>query len=105
MVAAVYNFVFKLLSLSWLTGPIFEKELRVSSRRRRNYVLRFAYLVLLTIFLVLFWLQWVPSRGSGVYQSSRMAEAGKIIIAFIIWFQFIATNSFRRRNLQRNQVS
>ena len=32
-----------LLRLSWLTGPIFDKELRVSSRRRRNYVLRFVY--------------------------------------------------------------
>jgi len=91
MVVSLYNFVLKLLSLSWLTGPIFEKELRVSSRRRRNYVLRFAYLVLLTIFLVLFWLRCVPSRGSGLYQSSRMAEAGKIIIAFIIWFQFVST--------------
>jgi len=91
MVAAVYNFVLKLLSLSWLTGPIFDKELRVSSRRRRNYVLRFAYLMLLMIFLAVFWLQWVPSGDSGLVQSSRMAEAGKQIIAFIIWFQFIAT--------------
>jgi len=90
MVVSLYNFVLKLLSLSWLTGPIFEKELRVSSRRRRNYVLRFTYLALLTIFLVLTWLAYVPRGGTGLYQISRMAVASKGIIAYIIWFQFIA---------------
>jgi len=91
MTTAVLNFIWWFFSLSWLTGPIFDKELRVSSRRRRNYVLRFAYLALLTVFLVLFWLRAVPSGGSGLYQTSRMAEAGKVIITFIVWFQFIAT--------------
>jgi ABC-type transport system involved in multi-copper enzyme maturation permease subunit len=81
----------RLVSFSWLTGPIFDKELRVSSRRRRNYLLRFAYLGLLTIFLVLFWLAEVPSAQSGLIQSSRMARAGQTIIMFIVWFQFIAT--------------
>jgi len=89
--AALFNFVLRLVSLSWLTGPIFDKELRVSSRRRRNYVLRFAYLVLLTILLVMFWVIAVPSGQSGLYQSSRMAEAGQMIIACIVWFQFGAT--------------
>ena len=32
-----------------LIGPIFDKELRVSSRRARNYVMRTVYLVLLLI--------------------------------------------------------
>lgn len=92
MTTALFNFVLEFLSLSWLTGPIFDKELRVSSRRRRNYVLRFAYLALLTIFLVLFWLEAVPYRGaSGAYLSSRMARAGQTIIMFIIWFQFCVT--------------
>ena len=89
--AALFNFVVRLVSLSWLTGPIFDKELRVSSRRRRNYVLRFAYLVLLTILLVMFWVMAVPSGQSGLYQSSRMAEAGQIVIACIVWFQFGVT--------------
>ena len=34
MVARVVDFMSDFLRLSWLTGPIFEKELRVSSRRR-----------------------------------------------------------------------
>jgi ABC-type transport system involved in multi-copper enzyme maturation permease subunit len=91
MAKALLNYVVRFLSLSWVTGPIFDKELRVSSRRRRNYVLRFAYVALLTVFLALFWMRSVPSRGSGLYQSSRMAEAGKIMTAFVVWFQFIAT--------------
>ncbi len=33
------------------TGPIFHKELRVSSRRRRNYALRFMYLIVLLVFI------------------------------------------------------
>jgi len=91
MTAALFNFFGRLLSLSWLTGPIFNKELRVSSRRRRNYVLRFAYLALLTTFLVLVWLNEVQYSGSSVYRISRMARAGQTIVMFIVWFQFCAT--------------
>jgi len=90
-VAVVLNSLRNVFSLSWLTGPIFDKELRVSSRRRRNYVLRFAYLALLTAFLALFWIQMTRFGGSGLYQISRMAEVGKQIIASIVWFQFIIT--------------
>ena len=91
MPADLINSVAYFLSLSWLTGPIFDKELRVSSRQRRNYVLRFAYLALMTIFLVLVWLEEVQDNSSSVYSISRMARAGQVIIMFIVWFQFIAT--------------
>jgi len=79
------------LSLEWLVGPIFNKELRVSSRRRRSYVLRFVYVVLLTVFLALIWTWEVqPVRGSPLYVSSRMAKAGQNIVMYITWFQFVA---------------
>ncbi|MHC4564303.1 MAG: ABC transporter permease [Planctomycetota bacterium] len=74
-----------------LTGPLFDKELRVSSRRRRNYVLRFVYVILLTFFVAIFWLGVVESEYSPVFQKSRMALAGKTIITTIVWFQFITT--------------
>jgi len=75
----------------WVTGPIFGKELRVSSRRRRNYVLRFFYLVVLSVFVVAVWGSLVGSRGgSGGYRVYRMAEIGKTVIGTIVWFQFIA---------------
>ncbi|MBN2270980.1 MAG: ABC transporter permease subunit [Sedimentisphaerales bacterium] len=90
MIACALDFGRRVISMSWLTGPIFDKELRVSSRRRRNYVLRFAYLALLTVFLALFWLEAVPRGGGSMNQVSRMAVAGKGITSFVIWFQFIA---------------
>jgi ABC-type transport system involved in multi-copper enzyme maturation permease subunit len=80
-----------ILKPSWLTGPIFDKELRVSSRRRRNYVLRFAYLAILTVFVVLIWHSMVKFQGAAAYRISQMSEAGLAIITTIIMFQFIAT--------------
>jgi len=81
-----------LLSFSWLTGPIFDKELRVSSRRQRNYVLRAAYVALLAVFVVAVWLEQVANVSSSrLFSATRMAEAGKRIVIIIVWFQFYAT--------------
>ncbi|MFC1781324.1 ABC transporter permease [Planctomycetota bacterium] len=74
-----------------LIGPIFDKELRISSRRKRNYFLRFAYLILLTVFVVSSWIGVVNYQRISVYQISRMSVAGTTIITTIIFFQFIAT--------------
>ena len=92
MISGLTNFVARFLSLYWLTGPIFDKELRVSSRRLRNYVLRFAYVSLLTVFIAFAWffLARIGSSASLVYQVSRMSETGKYITNTIIWFQFLA---------------
>ncbi|HCO95673.1 MAG TPA: hypothetical protein DIU00_17295 [Phycisphaerales bacterium] len=90
MTVALYNYVRDFLSMFWLTGPIFDKELRVSSRRRRNYVLRFFYVALMTIFLVLVWIPMMARSGSNLYQISRMAETGKFIVVYMVWFQFCA---------------
>ncbi len=79
-----------LLSPSRLTGPIFDKELRISSRRKRNYLLRSAYVSLLAVFVAAVWLDQVPSNILVVYYTSRMAEAGKEIVRIIVWFQFYA---------------
>jgi len=85
------NSVSRFISLSRFTGPIFEKELRVSSRRRRNYITRFAYLVFLTGFLTVIWLDAVDfTASSGTYMISRLAQAGKQIIVTLVWFQFYA---------------
>ncbi|MCF7955040.1 MAG: ABC transporter permease subunit [Phycisphaerae bacterium] len=81
----------EILSLNWLTGPIFDKELRVSSRRKRNYVVRFVYLALLTTAAALFWAEMVRYNGPISYRISRMARAGMTITFIVIWFQFIAT--------------
>ncbi len=74
----------------WLTGPIFDKELRVSSRRRRNYALRFFYILLLTVFVAIVWWSEVKYGGSAVIQRSRMQAAAQQIVVTISVFQFIA---------------
>jgi len=82
------------LRIGWLTGPIFDKEMRVSSRRRRNYVLRFLYIGAFTFLVAVLWIDRVShataSGSATVYQISRMASAGQIIITGVLWFQFLA---------------
>jgi len=75
-----------------LVGPIFDKELRVSSRRRRNYVLRVGYIALLSVFILSAWYSTVAVRssGAGVYQVSRLFQAATQMTTTIVWFQFIA---------------
>ncbi len=90
MTASIINHIRYYLGFSWLTGPVFDKELRVSSRKRRNYVLRFLYISLLLTILFFVWIQVIDYRGANVVQVSRMAQAGKYIVTFIVWFQFCA---------------
>jgi len=78
------------LDPAWWTGPIFDKELRVSSRRRRNYSLRFFYVLVLTIFAAVVWLSYMDIHGNATVQQALMAEAGKRIISMIVIFQFVA---------------
>jgi len=91
MTAALTSTFSNLFDTARLFGPIFDKELRVSSRRKRNYTLRLIYVILLTIFVAIVWLSVVKSEGSSAYQKSRMALAGKTIVTTIVTFQFIAT--------------
>jgi ABC-type transport system involved in multi-copper enzyme maturation permease subunit len=72
-----------------LTGPIFDKEMRVSSRRRRNYVLRFLYIGFFTFWVATVWLDNLVHSTTSVYQASRMASAGQAIVTTILWFQFL----------------
>ena len=88
--SVIIDYIRRYLGFSWLTGPVLDKELRVSSRKRRNYVLRFAYISLLLMILFLIWIQVINYRVASVFQVSRMAQAGQKIITFIVWFQFCA---------------
>ncbi len=85
------NSVHYILKPSWLTGPIFDKELRVSSRRRRNYVLRSAYLVVLVFLVAAAWsIALLSGSGQSVaWQVSRTAEVGRRLVLTITWFQFL----------------
>lgn len=78
-------------ALARLAGPILTKELRVASRRRRTYVLRFVYLAALTAFVAWAWVSefrwWSAPTPPGLL---RMSLIGQWITARIILFQFIA---------------
>jgi len=74
----------------WLTGPIFGKELRVASRRRRQYTLRVFYILALTAFAAVVWLSVAQYGGNAALVQSRMAAAGKRIITATVFFQFCA---------------
>ncbi|KPK78091.1 MAG: hypothetical protein AMJ79_01045 [Phycisphaerae bacterium SM23_30] len=75
-----------------LIGPIFDKELRVSSRRRRYYLLRFAYIAGLSIAVLWVWMSFsmVPGGLSPAGRILRLSEAGKVMITSVVWFQFCA---------------
>ncbi len=85
----MHNAIRECLNGFWLTGPIFDKELRVSSRRRRNYLLRVGYITLLALFLSIVWVNTVGSGSSDVYSVSRMASAGQDMVILVVWFQFV----------------
>jgi ABC-type transport system involved in multi-copper enzyme maturation permease subunit len=84
------EFILNGFGLAWLTGPVLGKELRVVSRRRRHYLLRCAYLALLSIFVVITWVSVIEFAAGSAASVYRMSDAGKAIIGTISWFQFLA---------------
>ncbi len=73
-----------------LAGPIFDKELRVASRRRRHYALRFGYVVLLMLFITTVWIDAMRFHGSMAVRQTHMEVAARELTVGIVWFQFIA---------------
>jgi ABC-type transport system involved in multi-copper enzyme maturation permease subunit len=70
-------------------GPIFQKELRVASRRRRSYLLRCAYVLLLTAYIALVWASAVSFVRSGAMSRAQMQVAAYTITRGIVWSQFV----------------
>jgi ABC-type transport system involved in multi-copper enzyme maturation permease subunit len=72
-----------------LAGPIFDKELRVASRRVRSYALRAVYAGALASLILVSWTSAIHS-GSGVVLASRMPEVAKTVTTAVTWLQFFA---------------
>lgn len=85
------NQITKLIDPTWLTGPIFGKELLVTSRRKRYYLLRSLYVAALSIFIVMAWAGgvYMPSPGPAVLKTALITEVGRTVVVTIIWFQFV----------------
>ena len=77
------------LGLGWLTGPIFGKELRVSSRRRRHYVIRSVYIGILAVMMGFTWVQMARYSPMSARQSGQLSEMGRIITMLVTWSQFL----------------
>ena len=82
MASVSVNSILSWLRPSRLTGPLFDKELRVLSRRRRTYAVRVAYLAALALFVGVKWASVVAgdmwqADPAGIY---RLADAIYLII-------------------------
>jgi len=75
--------------LGTMAGPIFDKELRVASRRVRSYALRTVYAMALTGLIMVTWSSTVQS-GPAVVRASRMPEVAKTVTTAVTWLQFLA---------------
>jgi len=81
----------KLLGPFLGVGPIIQKELRVASRRRRYYVLRFVCIGLLAVVVGLLWAGEVQGRTAGtVLQKGQLAGIGRVIVSSVAVFLFVA---------------
>jgi ABC-2 type transport system permease protein len=80
--------IYDWLCLGWLIGPIFGKELRVSSRRRRNYVIRAIYIAVLAVLLFFVWMTMPVREQSMAFQSRQLADFGRVLTMMVTWSQF-----------------
>jgi ABC-type transport system involved in multi-copper enzyme maturation permease subunit len=78
---------------SWWAGPILQKELRVASRRRRSYLLRCAYVLLLTLYIAIIWISAVSFARSGAMSRAQMQVAAYTITRGVVWFQFFGAQA------------
>lgn len=67
-------------------GPIFGKELRVASRRRRNHALRVGYLGALALILMAFYASILPNRNYSQTVAMRMQEQAELGRVFFVVF-------------------
>ena len=78
---------------TWLTGPVFEKELRISSRRKRTYVIKSLYVLITAIvigFIGSFIYSEIDSASYNANYTMNMAEVGRYLTVIMTWSQFIA---------------
>ena len=105
--AAIWSLLGRILYPKWLLGPILDKELRVSARRKRNYAVRLAYVALLAIVIGLVWYEEIGSLdnsyhprtghsyyGSDNYASYMMSQVGATLVKTVVLFQFLVAQLF-----------
>ncbi len=77
--------------VSWLFGPVFQADVRVTGRRRGTYATRAIYLLILLGMLTVV---WFGMRADTVYSSGaeriqRMQGLAPAMARFLLWTQFL----------------
>lgn len=78
----------RLNPVGWM-GPIFDKELRVASRRKRTYWLRLAYIGAMGFFLIPIWAEMIHYSDWGMMNSLSVSDEAINITLRLILFQFV----------------
>ena len=87
---ATFDFL-RYVTLLRLTGPIFDKESRVASRRRSSYALQAGYVALLTVYIVSIWCTFLGvQKANPAFAASRLGGLASHITMRVIGFQFAA---------------
>ena len=74
-------------------GPIFEKELRATSRRKRTYALRSAYLGGLLLFLVFAYVENASWRAGANSVTQRVQQQNQLGKTFFICFSLFCVGA------------
>ncbi len=96
MTAGTISFCSDVFDPVRLVGPIFDKELRVSSRRRRNHLLRFAYVAVLGILVLSTWHSFVGTISSVGSVAATIGLYFSIVWFFCGWFNSVNRFFFTR---------
>ena len=86
------------MAFSGFIGPVVERELRVLSRRRRHYGLRFGYCLLLIGIVTAAWLVSMDSltqrsaESAAAHLTARMGAVSRHVVSTVLWFQFVVAN-------------
>jgi len=82
---------FRWFSPRRLAGPIVDKELRVMARRKRSYLVRFVYLVVMLLFVAVPWAQMMRGGSSNTaWRISQMSQIGITLTLILTWMQFLS---------------
>jgi ABC-type transport system involved in multi-copper enzyme maturation permease subunit len=90
--AEVLDKIYQVLKLNWLTGPIFDKELRIASRRKRYYFLRVGFIIVLLVLLLQSWfitMSFTLMSGPAAFRAARMSVVARGVTVTIAWLEFI----------------
>ena len=89
--------------LDWM-GPIFDKELRVASRRVRYYLLRMVFVGIIGLLVIFSWLASYRGGGSTALQASRMSVISITVTTTVTGFLFFAV-PFLAAVMMSNSIS